>query len=585
MGEEQTDLHVMRHSAAHVMAQAVVRLFPDAKYAIGPAITNGFYYDFDLSRPLTEDDLGAIEDEMRKIAGEDQPFERLEIARLDAVKLFTDEVPQPYKVEILEGGDEEGQVKVGEVVTLYRNDGNFTDLCLGPHVASTSHIGHFKLLSVAGAYWRGDEMRPQLQRVYGTTWPTKEELAEHLHRLEEAERRDHRRIGRELDLYSSPPEVGAGMFVWHPKGGLVRKLLEDYSRDAHLANDYDIVVSPHIGREELFTVSGHLEQYADNMFPPMQAEEANYYLKPMNCPFHALIYRSHTRSYRDLPMRLSELAQVYRHERSGTLHGLMRVRSLMQDDAHIFCTPEQLVDELLGVMDFTVDFYKALGLTDPAVHLSTKPGKAIGSPEMWAKAEEALSNALDRSPFTYDVAEGEGAFYGPKIDFDYFDAIGRPWQLTTIQCDFSTPERFGLEYIGPDNTPHTPVMIHRALYGAVERFFGVLVEHTAGAFPPWVAPVQIRVIPMREAPVNDLVARLRSEGFRTDVDEANESMQYKVRRGTLEKVPWMLIVGPKEIDSGTVSVRTRNGEDRRGVALDEFVAAAQETVRARAVDV
>jgi threonyl-tRNA synthetase len=583
--DEPDTLHVMRHSAAHVMAQAVLRLFPDAKYAIGPSITDGFYYDFDLPRPLVEGDLAAIEQEMAKIADEDQTFTRQEMPRLDAVKLFTDDVPQPFKVEILEGGDEEGQVKIGEVVTLYRNEEKFTDLCLGPHVPSTSKIGHVKLLRVSGAYWRGDEARPQLQRVYGTTWPTKEMLDDHLHRLEEAERRDHRKLGRDLDLFSSPPEIGAGMFVWHQKGGLVRKLLEDYSREAHLRRGYDIVASPHVGREELFTISGHLEQSADNMFPPMHADEATYYLKPMNCPFHALIYRSKTRSYRDLPMRLSELAAVYRHERSGTLHGLMRVRSLTQDDSHIFCTPDQLVDEILGVMDFTVDFYRALGLTNPVVHLSTKPGKAIGSPEMWKKAEEALRIALERSPFDYDVAEGEGAFYGPKIDFDFPDAIGRLWQLTTIQCDFSTPERFGLSYIGPDNEPHTPVMVHRALYGAVERFFAVLLEHTAGALPPWIAPVQICVIPMREAPVDDLAQRLREEGFRVDVDDANESMQYRVRRATLEKVPWMLIVGPKELESQTVSVRTRAGTDRRGVPLEEFIADARERLLSRTVDV
>lgn len=579
------DLDVMRHSAAHVLAQAMLRLFPDAKYAIGPAITDGFYYDFDLPRPLTEDDIERIEREMTDIVVADQPFIREELSREAAILLFTD-FDQPYKREILEGGDEEGQVKVGEVVTLYRNDGAFTDLCLGPHVPSTGRIGAFKLLRVSGAYWRGDENRPQLQRVYGTAWPTQGELEDYLHRLEEAERRDHRKLGRELDLFSSPQELGAGLILWHPKGGMVRKILEDFSRDIHIERGYDIVASPHIGRSWLWETSGHLEKFAEDMYPPVRAEEGDYYLKPMNCPFHVLIFGSRTRSYRDLPIRLSELGTVYRHERSGVLHGIFRPRGFTQDDSHIFCTPEQLVDEIRGVMDFTVDFYSAFGMKDAVVHLSTvDPDVAIGSSDMWKQAEQALRAALDSSPFTYDVAEGAGAFYGPKIDFDYRDALGRLHQLTTIQCDFALPERFDLTYVGEDNTPHRPVMVHRALYGSVERFFGVYLEHTAGALPPWLAPVQVRVIQMREAPVADLVTRLRAEGLRVDVDDANETMQYKVRRGTLEKVPWLLIVGPKEVESATVSVRTRDGSDRRGVPLDEFVASALEAVSSRALDV
>lgn len=583
-------LGVMRHSAAHVMAQAVLRMLPDAKYAIGPAIQDGFYYDFDLPRPLTEDDLQAIEKEMAEIARADQPFVRQEMPRAEAVKLFTDELPQPYKVEILEGGGEEGQVKVGEVVTLYLNDGAFTDLCLGPHVPSTSKIGHFKLLRVSGAYWRGDEdeNRPQLQRVYGTTWPTEEALKDYLHRLEEAERRDHRKLGRDLDLFSSPPELGSGLFLWHQKGGIVRKLLEDYAREESLRWGYDLVVSPHIGRSVLWETSGHLEKYSETMYPPIVADEGEYYVKPMNCPFHVLIYRSRTRSYRDLPLRFFELGAVYRHERSGTLHGLDRVRGMMQDDAHIFCRPDQVVDELLEVMRMTVEYYKPFGLTEPVVHLSTKPGVTIGTPEMWERAEVALREALDQSPYAYDVAPGEGAFYGPKIDFDYQDAIGRLWQLTTIQLDFGLPERFQLEYIGEDNTPHRPVMIHRALYGAVERFFGVYLEHTAGALPPWLAPVQARVIPIKDDVIEgarDIAARVRAEGLRVDTDDANETMQYKVRRATLEKVPWMLVVGPKELEAGTVSVRTRGGADRRGVAIDDFIAEAKEAVASKALDV
>ena len=577
-------LDVMRHSAAHVMAQAVVRLFPEAKYAIGPAVQDAFYYDFELPRSLTDDDLVRIEDEMRKIAAEDQPFIREEMPRLEAVKLFTDEIPQPYKVEILQGGDEDGQVKVGEVVSLYRNDGAFTDLCLGPHVPSTSHIGHFKLLRFSGAYWRGDESRPQLQRIYGTTWPTEEELNGYLERLEEAERRDHRKIGRDLDLFSFPPELGAGLVVWHPKGGMVRKILEDFSRDIHIERGYEIVASPHIGKSVLWETSGHLAKFADSMYPPIAAVEGDYYLKPMNCPFHVLIYKSRTRSYRDLPLRLSELGTVYRHERSGVLHGIFRPRGFTQDDSHIFCRPDQLVDEIRGVMDFVVDFYGVFGLKDAVVHLSTvDPKAAIGSSDMWRQAEEALRTALDGSQFVYDVQEGEGAFYGPKIDFDYRDAIGRLHQLTTIQCDFALPEQFDLEYIGEDNTAHRPVMVHRALYGSVERFLGVYIEHTAGAFPPWLAPVQMRVIQMRDADVSGHLKALKAEGFRVDLDNANETIQYKIRRGTLEKIPWLLTVGGKEVESGTVSVRTRDGNDRRGVALDEFIAEAREAINSRSL--
>jgi threonyl-tRNA synthetase len=586
LGADDPDvLHVMRHSAAHVMAQAVLRVFPDAKYGIGPPVENGFYYDFDLPRTLTEDDLATIETEIAKIVAADQPFIREEVPRDAAIDLFTNDIPQPLKIELLTGQDEEGNVKGGATVTLYKNDGSFTDLCLGPHVPSTSKIGPVKLLRVSGAYWRGDESRPMLQRIYGTNWPTQEQLDDYLHRLEEAERRDHRKLGRDLDLFSFPEELGAGLVVWHPKGALVRKILEDFSRDIHLERGYDIVASPHIGKSVLWETSGHLAKYADSMYPPIEADEGQYYLKPMNCPFHVLIFKSRTRSYRELPLRFSELGTVYRHERSGVLHGIFRPRGFTQDDSHIFCRPDQLVDEIRGVMDFVVDFYGVFGLRDAVVHLSTvDPKQAIGSSDMWRRAEEALREALDGSPFSYDVQEGEGAFYGPKIDFDYRDAIGRLHQLTTIQCDFALPEQFGLEYVGEDNTAHRPVMVHRALYGSVERFLGVYLEHTAGALPPWCAPIQVRVIQMRDAAVGPLVERLKSEGFRVDVDDANETMNYKVRRGTLEKIPWLLIVGQRELDGGTVSVRTRDGNDRRGVALDEFIAEAREAISTRAFD-
>ncbi|HVE93050.1 MAG TPA: threonine--tRNA ligase [Actinomycetota bacterium] len=582
----QEALHVLRHSAAHVMAQAVLRLFPDARYAIGPPVEDQFYYDFDLPRTLAVDDLESIEREMAAIASEDQPFVREEVPKERAISLFTD-FDQRYKREILTGTDEQGQVKVGETATLYHNPPRFTDLCLGPHVPSTSWVKHVKLLRVSGAYWRGDESRPQLQRIYGTAWPTEGELKDYLDRLEEAEKRDHRRLGRELDLFSSPPEVGPGMYLWHPKGGLLRKLVEDFSRDEHLARGYDIVATPHTGRAVLWETSGHLEKFAENMFPVMQAEEGEYYLKPMNCPFHILIYASRTRSYRDLPLRYSELGTVYRHERSGTLQGLLRVRGMTQDDAHIFCRRDQLLDEIITVMDMTVDFYKVFGFSEPVVHLSTNPGKAIGTPQMWEEATDVLRQALEKSPFEYEVAEGEGAFYGPKIDFHFRDAVGRLRQCTTIQVDFALPERFGIEYVGADNSPHRPIMIHRALYGSVERFLGVLIEHTAGALPPWLSPVHVRVLPLKDE-VNDaaegIAGRLRDAGLRVEVDRATESLGYKIRRATLEKLPWMLIVGPREAQSGTVSVRYRGGAERKGVALEEFAHEAATAVASRAVE-
>ena len=572
---------ILRHPVAHLMAQAVTDLFPGAKWAIGPPVEDGFYYDFDVERPFTPEDLESIEAEMRKIVAENQRFERAEIGRNEALELFAD---QPYKVEIIEGvaADAEGAEHdraEGEVLSVYRNtaDGNvpFVDLCRGPHLPGTGRIKAFKLLRSAGAYWRGDEKKPMLQRIYGTAWESKQSLDDYLHRLEEAQKRDHRKLGRELELYSWPDEVGAGIAVWHPKGAIVRQTLEDLSRAMHLERDYEPVFTPHIGKGVLWEESGHLDYYKENMFPAMAADEGDYYVKPMNCPFHILIYRSKTRSYRELPIRYSELGTVYRYERSGVVNGMLRARGFTQDDSHIFCTTDQLVEEIQGVMDFTVDFYEAFGLKDPVVHLSTvDPEAAIGTSDMWRQAEAALRAALDASPFDYDLAEGEGAFYGPKIDFDYRDALGRLHQLTTIQCDFATPERFGLEYVGEDNTPHRPVMVHRALYGSVERFLGVYLEHTAGALPPWLAPVQARLIPIRDDVVEGartLAGRLMVEGLRVDVDDANETMQYKVRRGTLEKVPWMLVVGPKELEAGTVSVRTREGTDRRGVPLDEFI--------------
>ncbi len=486
-------LHVLRHSTAHVLAQAVCDLFPGAKYAIGPPVEDGFYYDFDLPEPLSTEDLPKIEARMGELVRLDQTFVREELSRSEALERFAD---QPYKREIIESLDA-SEGATGETVTVYRNDG-WADLCLGPHVPSTARLGAFRLTKVAGAYWRGDERRPMLQRIYGTAWPTQGDLDDYLKRLEEAERRDHRRLGRELDLFSSPDELGPGLWVWHPRGGIFRKQLEDYVRDLHLERGYDLVVTPHIARSVLWETSGHLEKFAENMYPPMRDEQSDYYVKPMNCPFHVLIYKSRVRSYRELPIRLSELGTIYRHEQLGALHGLLRIRGGTQDDSHIICTPEQLVDEILGVFDLTLEIHRTFGFTDPVVNLSTLPGKSIVTAEMAERATEALRLALDRSGLDYEVAEGEGAFYGPKVDFHFRDAIGRLWQLTTVQCDFGLPERFEMEYVGEDNRRHRPVMIHRAILGTLERFSGVLIEHYAGAFPLWLAPEQVRLVPVAD---------------------------------------------------------------------------------------
>jgi threonyl-tRNA synthetase len=582
---EPDALHVLRHSTAHVMAQAVCDLYPGAKYAIGPPVEDGFYYDFDLPVNLTPDDLPRIEDRMREIVAKDQPFVREEVSRDEALQRFED---QPFKLEIIESVDaEEGAL--GDRISIYRND-SWADLCLGPHVASTGRIGAFKLLSVAGAYWRGDEHRPQLQRIYGTAWPSQEELDAHLHRLEEAERRDHRKLGRQLDLVSFPDEVGAGLAVWHPRGGMFRKQLEDFVREVHLKHGYEMVSTPHLARAGVWATSGHLEKYRENMYPAMHEEQGGeYFAKPMNCPLHVLIYRSQTRSYRDLPMRLSELGTVYRYERPGTLHGLLRIRGLTIDDAHIFCRQDQLVDEILGVFDLTLEVHRTFGFADPVVELSTQPtgGKAIGDEEMWTRATDTLRQALDASGMQYRVAEGEGAFYGPKVDFHFHDAIGRLWQLTTVQCDFALPERFDIEYTGEDNARHRPVMIHRAILGSVERFAGVLIEHYAGAFPLWLAPEQVRLVPVAERHTEhaeSLAARMREAGLRVSVDDSRETVPKKIRAAQLMRVPYTLVVGDGEIEAGTVAVRDREGNETRGVPLDTFLGRAVEEARTRALE-
>jgi threonyl-tRNA synthetase len=576
-------LHVLRHSTAHVMAQAVCDLFRGAKYAIGPPIDDGFYYDFDLGSTLSPDDLPRIEDRMREIARGGQPFVREELSRDDALKRFGD---QPFKREIIEAA-EAAEGALGDVFSVYRNNG-WADLCLGPHVPTTSRLGAFKLLSIAGAYWRGDERRPQLQRIYGTAWPTEADLEAYLHRLEEAERRDHRRLGKQLDLFSFPDELGAGLLVWHPRGGLLRKQIEDFEREIHLRSGYQPVFTPHIAKSILWETSGHLAKYADNMYPPMHDEhDIDYYVKPMNCPFHVLIYKSQTRSYRELPMRLFELGTIYRHERAGTLHGLLRIRGGTQDDSHIICTREQLVDEVLRAFELTLEIHRTFGFRDFVVYLSTKPGMAIGNEEMWTEATEYLRMALDRSGLDYVVAEGEGAFYGPKVDFNARDAIGRLWQLTTVQCDFALPERFDMEYMGEDNERHRPVMIHRAILGTIERFVGVLIEHYAGAFPLWLAPEQVRIVPVADRHAGHaraLAAGLEERGLRAEVDASRETIPKKIRAAQLMRVPYTLVVGDREVEAGTVAVRGRAEGEVRGVPFDAFADAAEEEARTRALE-
>ena len=584
---------VLRHSTAHVLAQAVLRLWPGAHFAIGPVIEDGFYYDFALpdGAHFTDDDLERITAEMRAIVAEDQPFVRHEHSIDEGLELFGD---QPFKREIIEavgaGQDEVDAASEGageHGVSTYWNSPAFTDLCRGPHVPSTGALGHFALMRVAGAYWRGDEKRQQLQRIYGTAWETDEAVAAHLQRLVEAEKRDHRKLGVELDLFSFPHELGGGLAVWHPKGGIVRKLMEDYSRERHATGGYEFVVTPHLANAKLFETSGHLDFYKDGMYPPMEMDNGTYYPKPMNCPMHCLIFASRQRSYRELPLRLFELGTVYRYERAGTLHGLMRIRGFTQDDSHIYCTEDQLVEEIGSLLDFVMSVLTAFGFTEFTANLSTKdPDKSVGSDQIWEEATDALRLALDRSGLSYEIKEGDAAFYGPKIDIDVRDAIGRTWQLSTIQCDFNHPERFGLEYVGAENARHRPIMLHRALFGSIERFFGILVEHYAGAFPPWLAPIQVVGIPISDAHVpylDDVATRLRKRGIRVQVDAGADRMQKKIRTAQQQKVPYMLLAGDDDIAAGAVSFRYRSGEQRNGVpvdeAIEEIVAAVEQRIQ------
>jgi threonyl-tRNA synthetase len=584
--------HVLRHSTAHVMAQAVTQLFPGAKFSIGPAIENGFYYDFELpgGRTFTDEDLASIEGRMREIIKADQPFERSEMSAAAALALFAD---QPYKCEIIERAAEataNGKVDeadAGEVdasnISVYRNSPEFVDLCRGPHVPSTGRLGSFKLQKVAGAYWRGDEKRPMLQRIYGTAWENDAALKEHLHRLAEAEKRDHRKLATELDLLSFPEELGGGLAVWHPKGATIRKLMEDYSRERHVRGGYEFVFTPHLSKSTLFQTSGHLDWYADGMYPPMEMDNGVYYTKPMNCPMHCLIFRSRQRSYRELPLRLFELGNVYRYERAGTLHGLLRIRGFTQDDSHIFCTEEQAPAEIRSLLNFVMSVLRAFGFDEFEANLSTRdPEKWIGTEEGWARATEHLRAALEAEGVPYKVKEGDAAFYGPKIDIDVRDAIGRKWQLSTIQFDFNHPERFELEYVGADNARHRPIMLHRALFGSVERFFGVLLEHYAGAFPTWLSPIQARVLPVSEghqAYGSRIVDRLKALGFRADMVDATDGLGKRVRNAKLEKIPYVLVVGDDDVYDGTVGVNARGTEQpERGVPVDEFIERLQADV-------
>ncbi|HSH62264.1 MAG TPA: threonine--tRNA ligase [Acidimicrobiales bacterium] len=575
---------VLRHSTAHVLAQAVLQLWPGARFAIGPPIEDGFYYDFELpgGAHFTDEDLERIEDRMRRIVSEDQPFLREEMSREEGLELFTE---QPYKVEIIQGTDP-SEGADGAAISAYRNSAGFIDLCRGPHVPSTRRLGSFKLMRVAGAYWRGDERNPQLQRIYGTAWESDKALADHLRRLEEAERRDHRKLGIELDLFHFPSEIGGGLPVFHPKGGMIRKLMEDYSRAEHQAGGYQFVSTPHLAKADLFETSGHLQWYAEGMYPPMEMEGATYYPKPMNCPMHMLVYKSQQRSYRDLPLRLFELGTVYRFERSGVLHGLMRARGFTQDDSHIFCAPEQLAAELASLLAFVLRLLRTFGFEDFEAELATRPEKFVGRPEDWDEATAALRSALESAGVPFEVAEGEGAFYAPKIDVHIRDAIDRRWQMSTLQVDLQLPPRFDLEYTGADNARHPPRVIHRALFGSVERFFGILTEHYAGAFPSWLSPVQARVLGVRndhDDAAAAVAGRLRDGGMRADWVAGDEPLGARIRKAKLEKLPYVLVVGDDDVAAGTVGVN-RRGSDRpeRDVPVEELVARMQDEVDARA---
>ncbi len=566
-------LEAMRHSAAHIMAEAVSLLFPEVKFGIGPATADGFYYDFDLPRSLAPEDLSTIESKMHESIASNSPFLREEVDKATAREMFDS---QPYKLELI---DE----LTDEMVTVYRQ-GSFVDLCRGSHVASTGDVKAIKLLSVAGAYWRGDEHRPMLQRIYGTAFETEEELESYLKKIDEAAKRDHRKLGKALDLFSIHEEAGAGLVHWHPKGAMIRTIIEDFWRSEHFKRGYDIVYSPHLAKIDLWRTSGHLEFYRDSMYPPMDVEGQGYLIKPMNCPAHILMYKTQLRSYRQLPLRWAELGTVYRWERSGVLHGLTRVRGFTQDDAHIFCRPDQLEDEVVGVLEFACFMLETLGFNEYESMLSTRPEKYAGTIEVWDQATETLERALDRLQIDYTVDPGEGVFYGPKIDISLKDSLGRTWQGPTIQVDFNLPERFDMNYIGDDGLEHRVVMIHRTVLGSMERFLGCLIEHYGGAFPTWLAPVQAVVIPITDQNLDyarKVALELKGEQIRVEIDERSERMNLKIRDAQLQKVPYMLIVGNEEVASSTVSVRLRDGRKLKAQPLPEFKAMVKSAVESR----
>ena len=564
----------IRHSASHVMADVVTKMYPDVKLAIGPPTDDGFYYDFMAAEPFKEEDLESIEAKMREVIAADHAFKYAEHPREEMLEMNAGE---PLKLEIING------IPADEAISTYTH-GDFEDLCAGPHVESTGKIPAFKLLSLAGAYWRGDEHRPMLQRIYGTAFETQEALDEYLERLEEAKRRDHRVLGRELDLFSIHDEIGPGLIVWHPKGARIRGIVEDFWKQEHYKAGYDLVYTPHIGRSTLWETSGHLDFYKENMYAPMEMDGQEYYLKPMNCPFHIMYYKTNMRSYRDLPMRIGELGAVYRYERGGVLHGLLRVRGMTQDDAHIFCRPDQLADEVNGVLDLDFMLLETFGFKDLEVMLSTKPENAVGDPEQWEFAIDSLRQTLDGRGIPYEIDEGGGAFYGPKIDVHIRDAIGRLWQCTTVQFDFNLPERFDITYIGEDGKEHRPYMVHRALLGSIERFMGVLIEHYGGAFPTWLAPVQATVIPIADRHTEyaeSVRSQLVEAGLRVTVDGRNERMNAKIREAQVQKVPYMLVVGDREVDANAVAVRLRSGQDLGAMPVDDIQARMLEEVAAK----
>jgi threonyl-tRNA synthetase len=574
MADISDKLTTIRHSIAHVMAGAVLQIFPDAKIAIGPAIENGFYYDFDLPRTLKPEDLAEIERRMGEIVRADHDFIRRVVSRDEARELFKG---QPFKLELI------GELPEGEEISTYTQNG-FTDLCRGPHVASTRELrkAGFKLLSIAGAYWRGDETRGMLQRIYGTAWESAEELEKYLQWLEEVEKRDHRKLGKELDLFSIQEETGAGLIYWHPKGARLRYIIEEFWRKEHFRHDYELLFTPHIGRSWLWQTSGHLDFYNENMYAPMSIDNQDYYIKPMNCPFHIMIYKSRLRSYRDLPLRWAELGTVYRYERSGVLHGLLRVRGFTQDDAHIICTPEQIESEIAEVLRFSLFMWKSFGFEDITLYVATRPEKSVGEDAQWETAVASLKNAIKSENMEYTIDEGGGAFYGPKIDFKIRDALGREWQVSTIQFDFNLPQRFEMTYIDHEGKERQPFMVHRALLGSLERFMGLLIENYSGAFPVWLSPRQVAIIPVTSV-VNEfaegVLQKLSSLDIRATVDLGDERMNAKIRDAQQEKTPYMLIIGKKEMEMNAVSLRTRTGEQRNMISLDEFVSFIQEKIQ------